>query len=97
VVELVTNKITAVALWIPEAWHKHSFTEEQIETAVAHSISIGHDWFSLLDAEGLEYTFDINNEPLEFQSKPWQGVVEIQVFTLDSMTRRYVSIAPETR
>ena len=91
-VELVTNKITASALWIPEAWGRRGFTEEQIETAVAHAIADKHDWFSLL-SEGLEYTFDLKDRPLEFKSESYEAVVEIQVFTLESATRHLVSIA----
>ena len=97
VVELVTNKVMASALWIPEAWHKYGFTEEQIESAVAHAIHGGHDWISLSGENGLGYTFDLRDEPLEFKSESYQGVVEIQVFTLTTMTRHYVSITPETR
>ena len=96
-VELVTNKITASALWIPEAWHKYGFTEEQIESAVVHIYARGETEFELIDKEDLRHWFHLKEEPLELKSESYQGVVEINVFTLTTMTRHYASITPEGR
>jgi hypothetical protein len=94
-VEIVTNKITAVALWIPEGWHKYGFTEEEIETAIAHAVHEKRDYIVLKDKVGNQYTFNVKARPLEFKSESYQGVLEINTFTLGSMTRHYVSIEPE--
>jgi hypothetical protein len=95
----VTNKITASALWIPEAWRVFGLTEDAIETAVAHAVCDGKDTFRLVDKNGGFQWFDLKDESLEFQffkhchwSEPHRGVVEINVFTLTTMTRHYVSI-----
>jgi hypothetical protein len=94
-IELITNKITASVLWVPEAWHRYGFTEEEIEKAVAHIYAREETEFELIDKEELRHWFHLKDEPLEFKSESYQGVVEIQVFTLSTMTRHYVSITPE--
>jgi len=95
--ELVTNRITATALWIPEAWGKYGFTQKAIEEAVVHAIHEEKDEIILLDTEKVPHWFGVNAVPLEFQSKPPQGVLEINEFTLMTMTRHYVSLTPEAQ
>ena len=92
--ELVTNRITAFSTWIPESWYKHGFTEEQIESAVAHAVHAGREDVFLLGKDG-DHWFVLKHEPLEFHSQPHQAVLEINVFTLTTMTRHFVSLTPE--
>lgn len=92
--ELVTNRITVSGVFIPDSWHKHGFTEEQIESAVAHAVHAGREDVLLLGKDG-DHWFVLKHEPLEFHSKPQQAVLEINVFTMESMTRHYVSLTPE--
>jgi hypothetical protein len=93
--ELVTNRITASALWVPEAWKQYGFTEEQIEMAVAHAVHAGREEVFLLGKGNTDHWFILKDEPLEFHSKSHQGVLEINVYSLTTMTRHYVSLTPE--
>jgi len=94
-IELITSRITATALWIPKGWGKYGFKQEQIESAVVHAI---HDEKSEIglkeNGEGTKHFFVIRNQPLEHTSESHQGVLEINEFTVDAMTRRYVTIEP---
>jgi hypothetical protein len=90
--ELITGRVAVSGLWIPTAWAKSGLTEEEIEMAVAHAIADGKDEFSLKNKEGIRFWFDMKDEPLEFQSESHEAVIEVNVFTLRTMVRHFVSI-----
>jgi hypothetical protein len=90
--ELVTNRITVSGLWIPTAWAKAGFTEGELETAIAHAIANGKDEFTLKNKDGAWFLFGMKDELLEFQSESFECVMEINVFTLTTMTRHFISV-----
>jgi hypothetical protein len=91
-VELVTNRITASALWIPEAWGRRGFTEQEIETKVVHAVQEGGDGVRLNAADGQTYFFSLIRTSLECKANSYESMIEINVYTLDTMTRYYVSL-----
>ena len=90
--ELITGKIVVTGLWIPTSWAKAGFTENEFESAVARAVADGKDAFSLKNKDGVRFWFDMKDEPLEFKSEAFECVMEVNIFTLATITRHFVSI-----
>lgn len=92
-VELVTNRITAQVLWIPKAWAKHGLNEKDIETAVVSAVHLEKDEIRLDGKDGQTFFFFLYKAFLESKPDEVHGMVEINEFTLNTMTRHYVSLS----
>jgi hypothetical protein len=91
-VELVTSRITATLLWIPESWVKRGVIQKELEEEVVHAISAGRDEIRA-DGKGESFFFSLTKAPLESNPDSVHGMVEINSFTLDTMTRYYLRLS----
>jgi hypothetical protein len=91
-VELITSRITATALWIPQTWWKHGLTEKAIEEEIIHAIPLERDEIRV-DGNGKAFFFSLTKVPLESKPDSIHGMVEINSFTLDTMTRYYLRLS----
>ena len=92
--ELVTHRLTANALWMPEGWKAKGITREQIEKAVLHAIVDQKEEIALADMVGEKHLLLLHNRPLEYPANTYEGMVEINEFTLEQSIHRYVSLEP---
>jgi len=96
-VELVTSRITATALWIPESWAKHGVVQKELETAIVLAVQKkeGEIQIEGIRDEGIGTTllFTLTKVPLESKPDSIHGMVEINSFTLDTMTRYYLRLS----
>jgi hypothetical protein len=96
-VELITSRITATVLWIPEGWAKHGIVQKELETAIVYAVQRGHDGVQIegVRDEGIGTTlfFTLTKVPLESKPDSIHGMVEINSFTLDTMTRYYLRLS----
>jgi hypothetical protein len=73
---------------------KCGLTEKMIEAAVVHAIHEKQNEITVLGKDDQWYSFGLWNEPLVgSEERSHRGVVEINEFTVDTMTRHYVSLA----
>lgn len=91
-VELITSRITATLLWIPESWMKHGVVQKELETEIVHAVSEGGDEIRA-DGNGKAFFFSLTKAPLESKPDSVHGMVEINSFTLDAMTRYYLRLS----
>ena len=91
-VELITSRITATVLWMPESWMKHGIVQKELETEIVHAVSEGRDEVRA-DEIGAACFFSLTKAPLESKPDSVRGMAEINSFTLDTMTRYYLRLS----
>ena len=91
-VELITSRITATVLWMPESWEKRGISREDMERKVVRAVQKDKNEIEMGVGNSTFY-FWLEKAPLESKPDSIHGMVELNSFTLDTMTRYYLRLS----